>query len=274
MSSVDRVVIGTLVPAGALLVKRGGEVREHGSHETSVLSESTFDQYAKYIARWKKAGCPLPAEWLSTLTLESSRTARSALVWYHRQTGGNVLDLPQVPRVDRIPKALGHERLLQFLEAAFDYHPRAAYTAELLYSTGARVSEGTSIRGEDADGERVRLRNTKRRPGGQRVERVVPLGPRGSKALQGLAYLPPGHRPTVIGYGRDTVEAWFKAASELVGFPVTPHTMRHSFATHLLEQGVDIRVVQELLGHAWVTTTQMYTAVTDERKVEAVQLLG
>jgi len=249
-------------------------VRERRTHGTSVLSESTFDQYAKYIARWRKAGCPLPADWLSTLTLESSRTARSALVWYHRQTGGNVLELPQVPRVDRIPKALSHERLDAFLAAAFDYHPRAAYTAELLYSTGARVSEAAAVCSEDVDDNRVRLRNTKRRPGGRRVERVVPLGPRGTRALQGLSYLPPGHRPTVVGYGRDTVEAWFKEASALVGFPVTPHTMRHSFATHLLELGVDIRTVQELLGHAWLTTTQMYTAVTDERKAEAVQLLG
>jgi site-specific recombinase XerD len=229
-------------------------VRTHGSeHGPSVLSETTLDQYLKYVERWKRAGRPLPQEWLPTLTLESSRTARSALIWYHRQTGGNVLGLPQVPQVDRIPKALSSDRLEAFLEAAFAYHPRAAYTAGLLYSTGARVSEATAIREEDVDGRQVVLRNTKRRPGGRRVERVVPLAPRGERAIQGLVYLPPGHRPTLVGYGRDTVEAWFKEASTLAGFRVTPHTMRHSFATHLLEQGVDIRVVQELLGHAWVT---------------------
>src|SRR6266545_3862692 len=75
MSSVDRVVVGVLVPAGSLLVERRCEVTEHGNR---VLSEATLDQYWRYVRRWKRAGCPPPADWLSTLTLESSRTGRSA----------------------------------------------------------------------------------------------------------------------------------------------------------------------------------------------------
>lgn len=173
-----------------------------------------------------------------------------------------------------MPRALTVDQLEAFLEAAFEYHPRAGYAAQLLYATGARVGEATSIRWDDVNEEHVLLRETKRRPGGKRVERAIPVGPRSAAAVEGLRYLPEGRNgDRVLGYGRGSVEAWFKEASALAGFRATPHTMRHSFATHLLTAGADIRTVQELLGHAWVTTTQRYTAVTDERLREALQLL-
>lgn len=105
------------------------------------ISEKTLDQYLRYVTRWKKAGRPLPHEWLATLTPESAHSARSALLWYHRETGGNVLDLPARPQVERIPRALTVEQVAEVLAALFDYNPRAGYTAALLYATGARVSE-------------------------------------------------------------------------------------------------------------------------------------
>ncbi len=234
------------------------------------LTEETLDQYMRYVERWKRAGRPLPVVWLDTLTAESARAARSALLWYHRETGGNVLDLPARPAVERVPRALTVAEVSEVLDAMFSYNPRAGYTAALLYATGARVSEAVGVATNDVQGDAVVLRHTKRRPGGKRVERAVPLGPRGQHAVTGLRYLPPGRRPGLVGATKDSVEGWFNAA----GVKATPHTMRHSFATHLLEGGADIRTVQELLGHAWVTTTQRYTRVTDERLREAVLLLG
>lgn len=239
------------------------------------LSETTLDQYMRIVARWQRAGRPVPEEWLPSLTPETQHTARSALLWYHRETGGNVLELPAPPRVERVPRALTVEQVSEVLEAMFSYNPRAGYSAALMYATGARVSEAVGIQHEDADESRVVLRKTKRRPGGKRVERAVPLGPRGQRAVTGLRYLPPGRRPGLVGASRDSVEQWFHAGLGDTELPrVTPHVMRHSFATHLLEGGADIRTVQELLGHAWVTTTQRYTRVTDERMREAVLLLG
>ena len=144
---------------------------------------------------------------------------------------------------------------------------------ELLYSTGARISEavGLDIDDVDATARTVLLAGK----GGK--QRLVPVGRPALAALD--AYLVRA-RPDLARRGRGTAalflnvrggrlsrqSAWqvlHEAAGRAgIETPVSPHTLRHSFATHLLEGGADVRVVQELLGHASVTTTQVYTLVT------------
>jgi integrase/recombinase XerD len=140
---------------------------------------------------------------------------------------------------------------------------------EMLYSTGARVGELVALDlDEVVDGELVRLRGK----GGK--ERVVPIGSYARAALD--SYLV-RTRPYLVARGgtpalflnsrggrlsRQSVWALLSELGAETGVSVSPHSLRHSFATHLLEGGADVRVVQELLGHASVATTQIYTLVT------------
>jgi integrase/recombinase XerD len=149
---------------------------------------------------------------------------------------------------------------------------------EFLYSTGARISEAVGLDVDDVAVEHdggapavVRLF------GKGSKERVVPLG---SYAAEAVSNYLVRARPGIAAKGRGTPalflnarggrlsrqSAWtiLKTAADKAGIgqDVSPHTLRHSFATHLLEGGADVRVVQELLGHASVTTTQVYTLVT------------
>ncbi|GAA4598670.1 site-specific tyrosine recombinase XerD [Planotetraspora phitsanulokensis] len=150
---------------------------------------------------------------------------------------------------------------------------------EVLYGTGARISEAVGLAVDDVshreepDHDQVRLRGK----GGR--TRIVPLGRFARGALD--AYMVRA-RPQIAAHGRGTPAlflnarggrltrqgAWevLQAAAERAGLSgVSPHMLRHSFATHLLDGGADVRVVQELLGHASVTTTQVYTLVTVDR---------
>ena len=146
---------------------------------------------------------------------------------------------------------------------------------ELMYATGARVSEVLALDLDDLiDPTLVRLF------GKGSKERVVPVGSFAQRALE--AYLV-RVRPGLVALGKGTPalflnqrggrlsrqSAWqvISAAGKLAGLgdEVSPHTLRHSFATHLLEGGADVRVVQELLGHSSVATTQIYTLVTVEK---------
>ncbi len=146
----------------------------------------------------------------------------------------------------------------------------------MLYGAGARISEAVGLDVDDIDADEgvVRLFGK----GGK--ERLVPLGSYAAEAVS--AYLVRG-RPALAGRGKGTPaiflnqrggrlsrqSAWstLRAAAERAGLSghLSPHTLRHSFATHLLDGGADVRVVQELLGHASVTTTQIYTMVTVQR---------
>jgi integrase/recombinase XerD len=182
---------------------------------------------------------------------------------------------PSPPK--RLPKALGVHEVLRLLEVfPADGGPRALRDRallEMLYSTGARISEAVGLDRDDIDApaRTVLLRGK----GGK--QRLVPVGRPALAALD--AYLVRG-RPALAARGRGVPAVFLNArgarlsrqsawavlqeAAARTGITagVSPHTLRHSFATHLLEGGADLRVVQELLGHASVTTTQVYTLVT------------
>lgn len=188
----------------------------------------------------------------------------------------------------RLPKALSVDEVTAILEAvAVGDGPiqlRDKALLELLYGTGARISEAVGLDIDDLELERDAATVLLRGKGGK--ERLVPLGTFAVEALD--AFLVRG-RPAlaVKGKGSSAVflnhrgsrlsrqSAWLtlSAAAERVGLEhVSPHTLRHSFATHLISGGADVRVVQELLGHASVATTQIYTRVTPDSLREVYQL--
>jgi integrase/recombinase XerD len=180
----------------------------------------------------------------------------------------------------RLPKALPLDDVEQILEAAGSpgttLAKRDRALLEILYGTGARISEAVGLDVDDLDLETGAARLSGK--GGK--ERIVPVG---SYAVRAVGDYLTAARPALVAAGRGTAalflnarggrlsrqSAWtvLRRAAERAGVvtDVSPHTLRHSFATHLLDGGADVRVVQELLGHASVTTTQIYTLVTVER---------
>ncbi|MCG2798957.1 MAG: site-specific tyrosine recombinase XerD [Cellulomonas sp.] len=186
---------------------------------------------------------------------------------------------PVTPR--RLPKAISVDAVERLLAAASGLDGpgplRDLALLELLYSTGARISEAVGLDVDDLDLSPGRGAVRLLGKGGK--ERVVPVGSYATAAVD--AYLVRG-RPALASHGRGTPaiflnlrggrlsrqSAWevLRRTAERSGLPgpISPHTLRHSFATHLLAGGADVRVVQELLGHASVTTTQLYTLVTPD----------
>lgn len=189
---------------------------------------------------------------------------------------------PARPR--RLPKALSVEEVRRLLEDGVPGDGpvplRDRAILELLYSTGARISEAVGLDLDDLD-LAVPGAGAVRLFGKGSKERVVPVGSYAAQAVEAYAVRA---RPALAAAGRGTPalflnvrgarlsrqSAWavLRTAAERAGLAnaghVSPHTLRHSFATHLLQGGADIRVVQELLGHASVTTTQIYTLVTPD----------
>ena len=196
---------------------------------------------------------------------------------------GGLLDLPRAARL--LPDTLDVaevEALLAAPDAATDVGLRDRALLELLYACGLRISEALRLDLEDLSLGEATVRVIGK---GDR-ERLLPVGDVALDALRRyldevrprwLTGLPTGRRParggpvfvTARGARLSRMAAWrgLRRAALTAGLRghVTPHTLRHSFATHLLEGGADLRVVQELLGHASITTTQLYTHLTGER---------
>jgi integrase/recombinase XerD len=186
----------------------------------------------------------------------------------------------------RLPKAVPVESVVALIEAAGSVEgPRGLRDRallEFLYGTGARISETVGLAVDDVD----RGQATVRLAGKGGKQRVVPVGSYAVRAVE--EYLVRA-RPALAAAGRSGVRgalflnarggalsrqsAWaiLRTAAERAGLTaeVSPHTLRHSFATHLLDGGADLRSIQELLGHASISTTQTYTRVESRRLKQA-----
>jgi integrase/recombinase XerD len=257
-------------------------LEELGIEDLDAVTEATV---TSFLVRLREGDADHPA-------LSSTSAARTvvAVRGFHKfavsdglATSDPAASVKPPAPAKRLPKALPLSDVEAILEAAGAAGTTLALRdralLEVLYGTGARISEAVGLDVDDLDtvDGTVLLRGK----GGK--ERLVPVG---SYALEAVdAYLVRG-RPDLVAAGstgstteragalflnarggrlsRQSAWAVLVRAAERAGVTkdVSPHTLRHSFATHLLDGGADVRVVQELLGHASVTTTQVYTLVT------------
>jgi integrase/recombinase XerD len=239
------------------------------------LGQASVDDLERCVAQ-------LRADGLAGATI--ARRAAAARGFYkHLQLVGRRDDNPaaalSLPRRARtLPKTLSAGEAERLITAARGTQPRDLRDhalVELLYGGGLRVSEAVGLgkNGVDLDGRLVQVVGK----GGK--ERIVPVGRPAVEALRrylsrGRPYLDTRHRPELFlnarGGALTRAGAFLilRRLAEKAGLDplrVHPHLLRHSFATHLLDGGADVRVVQELLGHASVTTTQVYTLVTVDK---------
>jgi len=254
---------------------------DRGIHDLAKVGE---DDVSEFLVALRRGDPDSGAAALSAVSAARALIAVRGLHRFAAAEGLAELDVARAVRPPtpgrRLPKSLTIDEVLALLEGAGGDSPndgpltlRNRALLELLYSTGSRISEAVGLDVDDIDthARSVLLRGK----GGK--QRLVPVGRPAVQALD--AYLVRG-RPDLARRGRGTPAIFLNArggrlsrqsawqvlqdAAERAGITsgVSPHMLRHSFATHLLEGGADVRVVQELLGHASVTTTQIYTLVT------------
>jgi integrase/recombinase XerD len=240
------------------------------------VSTATTDELQTYLAE-------LRAEGLAATTL-GRRLSAARSFFAHEVLLGNRSDNPaaeiDAPRRQRkLPRTLSPREAERLIEAAAGTTPRSlrdAALVELLYGAGLRVSEAVGLEraGVDLDARVVRVL------GKGNKERIVPIGRSAVEALRrylsrGRPYLDRRYRPELFlnaqGGALTRMGAFLilRRLAQKAGLEperIHPHLLRHSFATHLLEGGADLRSVQEMLGHADLATTEVYLHVTDKRR--------
>lgn len=180
------------------------------------------------------------------------------------------IEQPKLPK--RLPKVLSMKEINLLLKGKMSVIEKAIF--ELLYAAGLRVSELTDIQLSNID---LNAKYIKCLGKGDK-ERIIPIG---NKACSAIKKYLQERQHILIKYNikskycfikengkkltRQNVYVFIKSIGKLVDKEISPHTIRHSFATHLLENGADLRIVQELLGHSDVSTTQLYTHVSKKR---------
>lgn len=236
----------------------------------------TTEELERYLAELRGQG-------LSTATIARRAAAVRSffrhLVLLGACTENPAADLDLPRRGRRLPRALSPGEAERLVEAASGAAPRDLRDralVELLYGAGLRVSEAVGLEKNGADLDQRLVRCV----GKGNKERIVPIGRQAVEALRrylsrGRPYLDRRHRPELFlnaqGGPLTRAGAFFilrrlAAKAGLEPERIHPHLLRHSFATHLLEGGADLRSVQEMLGHADLSTTELYTHVTDRRR--------
>jgi integrase/recombinase XerD len=242
------------------------------------VASADSDEIARYLAEERAAG-------RASATIARRAAALRAffrhqtLLGTRRDNPAAELDLPR--RHPRLPRTLSPAEAERLIDAATGTTPRALRDqalTELLYGAGLRVSEAVGLDRAGVDLEARLVRCTGK--GGK--ERVVPIGRRATEAVRrylarGRPHLDRRHRPELFlnaqggpltRAGAFLILRRLAAKAGLEPERVHPHLLRHSFATHLLEGGADLRSVQEMLGHADLATTELYTHVSDRRRRE------
>ena len=242
------------------------------------LARASRDDLDRYLAHLRAEG-RAPATIARRASAARAFFRHLQLLGARRDNPAAELDLPKRRR--KLPRTLSPGEAERLIDAAGGTQPRELRDralAELLYGSGLRVSEAVTLEkgGVDLEGRLVRC------IGKGSKERIVPIGRRGADALRrylahGRPFLDRRHRPELFLNARGgplTRAGAFlilRRLAERAGLEperVHPHLLRHSFATHLLEGGADLRSVQEMLGHADLATTELYTHVSDRRRRE------
>ena len=270
--------------------------------------ESDLHQFLDYLAPADEAGKrqqpPIAQidhltirEWLATLHSDQKKKTSIARKLAALRTffqflvregvvESNPAKIVATPRKDKkLPKHLSIEDAIRFIETPdtkTDFGKRDRAILELLYGTGVRVSELVNLNLRDVDFKNKLLRVF----GKRRKERIVPFGDPAAAALKdylsvrekfltNAAVTKRDAQPLILNYqgtrmstrsvGR-LIEKYIKLCAGI--HDISPHALRHSFATHLLDSGADLRDIQELLGHARLSTTQIYTHVSMEKLIE------
>ncbi len=237
----------------------------------------TLETIGDYLADCKKSG--LAAASIKLIVIALKIFFRFLLARQKIETSpAEILPLPRIERY--LPRTLNEIQVEALLAAAVTNHQlgfRNRAILELLYASGLRISELTNARMENLNLDDRVIRVT----GKGNKTRIVPVGRKACDAIN--AYLEkerPGLvRPrttshlflSIRGGKLTTVRVWqiVRKIARLASLDVHPHLLRHSFATHLLSNGADLRVIQEMLGHADISTTQIYTHV-DQNRLKAV----
>ncbi|MBF8280994.1 MAG: Phage integrase family protein [Candidatus Magasanikbacteria bacterium] len=219
------------------------------------INNIDIKEYLEYLAENGKSA--------STLN-----TAYSALRFYfgavlHRKF---FMHIPRAKKPHQLPEVLAKTEVQRMIEVV--KNPKHKCMIQILYGTGMRVGELTKLRMSDIDFERNCIRIVQGKGAKDRLV-LLPESIRDLLWRQNRVKKPTDFLFTSYDHGRlseVTVQKVVRRAAKLAGIQktVTPHTLRHSFATHLLEAGTDIRYIQELLGHAKLSTTQIYTKVSSQ----------
>jgi len=247
-------------------------LKSSGIETYDLVNAGTIQDYMSYLrADYKKDyGRTLSTASISRI-LACIRGLHKFLVREGYTVSDPISDMPPMKKPRRLPDVVSIDDITRLLEGPFPNNQRGIRDkaiVELMYSCGLRISETAGIKQQDLDMDSGFVRVF----GKGSKERIVPVG---GKASQALGVYLKESRPllrkqardpslflSVRGKGMTRQALWkiIKMYATASGLPdMTPHTLRHSFATHMIQAGADIRAVQEMLGHASISTTQVYT---------------